>query len=817
MSVGKAIVLMLGVVCVTAYGNTTWYSNKECDLSTLAGGNAALADLSYWVDASGQSGSGTPGENDDLVFDGSNGSNGQIRRIRFGGGTFSFNSLQIGTEDRWCVAVFDGSEFKCAEGLRFKQGNWWINGKNDKYIRCDVEVMAVEASKPFVMHAAPNTHSGCRCHIIGKLKGSAGAQLLFGPWSEHAEGDLKIASAPETSFYLYDVSEYDGTITVASTHANDFKNGTYGTRLVLTNDAGTVDSDVKLIISRGGSLAMGAFGNNATVGGLSLACGSRLDFTQSDRVVDGELWCVRAKDSLVVEKGDDKVEILWKPIVLGLEHRIPILAGPADSTFSADDFRITFAAGPYNPDLHLEVATDSETSERTLYAVTCGCVYHESSYSKEGDRDGLDGCPSSLTNDVAWWNGLAPHPTNSSAIYLTDKNLRTLYAPAERYEFPCAGFILDGGRMIIQTRTFEVPEFWCNGGDVGAGARTYYDTYDYPIVSMIAPRIHLSGSGALTVRAHIHRTFILKGEIDGTADIAMKGWEPTGTPAAHYMLDGLNTNFTGNISVETVEVRPAYHNFDVNFPTLHVLDGRNLGGRKDSFDPRALTLTTLARLSVTNNSTVVLADGLNRGIYIKSTGRFNVTGQGVLDVKWPVLLSGKMWKEGDGTLVLGSIMKHETESGDLTDHPRANSNLFEVVGGIVKVAHHDALSGVATSIGEGASLQLALDPGNADLARYGIRNTSVDEPFVLHESFGGKLPLTLDAAKLVLPVRGNALTNALVTVKSSAAASVRGMLPVLHPLRNDGLVSSLETRENGDGSTTFYLVSAFKGLSICIR
>jgi hypothetical protein len=393
-----------------------------------------------------------------------------------------------------------------------------------------------------------------------------------------------------------------------------------------------------------------------------------------------------------------------------------------------------------------------------------------------------------------------------------------LYAPAERYEFPCVGFIIDGGKLVVQTQTFEVPELWANGGEIGVGDRTYNDTVAYPIVSLVAPKIHLLGENPLVMRAHIGKTFILKGEVEGSGDIAMKGWSLTGNPAVHYFLDGLNTNYTGSISVESVELRPAYHNFNEKFPTLHVLDGRNLGGRKMVFDPRALTLTTLARLSVTNNTTVALAEGLNRGVYIKSTGRFHVEGSGVLDVRWPVLLSGKMWKEGTGTLVLGGGLKHELhDGGALSAEPRAGSNLFEIVAGTVKVAHADALSGVITSVGAGSSLQIVLDQDNPDLARYGIRNSAVDEPFVLHESFAGKLPVELDVSKLDLPTRGMTLTNALVTVKSSIASKIRGMLPVLRPLRNQGLVSVLDSCDNGDGTTTFYLVSGFKGFSICIR
>ena len=162
-------------------------------------------------------------------------------------------------------------------------------------------------------------------------------------------------------------------------------------------------------------------------------------------------------------------------------------------------------------------------------------------------------------------------------------------------------------------------------------------------------------------------------------------------------------------------------------------------------------------------------------------------------------------------------MKHEeSDGGTLTDVPRAGSNLFEVVAGTVKIAHADALAGVETTIKAGASLKLAIDPANADLTEYGIRNTSVDTPFTLDASFGGKLPLTLDTAG-VTPPDSRMITNALVTVKSTSAAAVGAMLSAVKPWRNYGYVSTVVSRANADDTTTLLLVSKFSGMKIYLR
>ena len=817
------IVWSVGLVAVAAHGNTEWHSNPAKNTSTQAEGNAALTNMVYWKDANGNVGSGAPTANDDLIFDNNATSGGNPLRLRFSKVNFTGNSLQIGTDARSSTVVFDSTPFACAnEGLKFKHGHWWFNsGPNaDRSITCDVTVLAEDATKPFVLHYGQEQYSNGVGRITGKLKGSANAQLRFGPWGSKL-GDTNPLCARNSTFWLYDISEYAGTITVAakSSYTNfpgDDHN--YGTRLRL--NVGTTTSPAKLVILRGGSLSLGNFGDTVTVKELSLACGSRLWFNHSAQVTNGKLWHIRATDALTVEKGADKVEILWQPIVRGAAYfRMPILTGPAGSTFEADDFVITFCATQYNLDLHLEVDTDPETGERTLYASTHGFVFQQTNYTDEGLRDGTRGAPSSLTNAPAWWNSLIPGPDTTGTLYRTAVHLRTLYAPEESFAFPCAGFWVNNGTLIIQTHTFEVPEFWCDRGTFGSG-QGHGGRLDNT-VRLIAPKIHFFGPASYTVniRSYESQTFVLKGEIDGSSTVQLLGWNGTGAPKVHYMLDGPNTNFTGTLTVSTGEVRPAYHNFDNLFPTLYVLDGRNLGGRMPSFNPRALTLTTLARLSMTNGNTVTLADGLNRGVYVKGSGRFHVTGAGTLDVKWPLLLSGKMWKEGAGTLVLGGGMKHEAhDNGTLTDVPRAGSNLFEMVSGTVKIAHADALAGVETTIDSGASLKLAIDPSNADLTAYGIRNTTVDTPFTLAASFGGKLPLTLATEDFTVPENCHALTNALVTVKDSSAAAVRAMLPSLRPWKPYGLTSTVVARANpGENTTTFLLVSKHTGLTIIFR
>ena len=391
-----------------SHGNVTWHSDNTKVTSGSGQGTPAFTDMSYWLDESNQPGSGTPTVNDDLVFDN--------LRLRFGRVTFEGNSLQIGTDSKSSTAVFDSSPLTCAnEGLKLKHGNWWFNSGGTFVISSDVTILAEDPAKPFVMHFGQEQYSNGVARIAGKLKGGANAQLRLGPWTGTLGNTGNPLSAWRSTFRIEDISEYAGTITVKSKYGNDAANTNFGTRLWL--EMGTTTSAAKLHIESGGSLYLPMDGQTVTVNELTLADGTFLWLNHRAQVTTDKLWHVRATDALTVEKGPRKIEILWRPIVRGPTHfRIPILTGPAGSTFEADDFKITFCDLQYNLDLHLEVDTDPETGERTLYASTHGFVYQQSSYSGEKDRDGTSGAPSSLTNAPAWWQDCIPGPDTTGAL-----------------------------------------------------------------------------------------------------------------------------------------------------------------------------------------------------------------------------------------------------------------------------------------------------------------------------------------------------------------------------------------------------------------
>ena len=392
------------LVCMVVHASfatvtyTNWYPNPAKNTGGQADGIAALRDLSYWM-ANGQVGSGTVGPCDRLIIDRKRDGDNS-KRLRFGSIIeFKGDKLQIGSESVGITVVQDSSTIKFSEeseGLHLKSGNWWFNSSGVLGIAGPVTVLAEDPEKPFVFHVGQDQYSNAIDKIKGTLKGSENARIVFGPWGGKNVGEGKrIVCAQNTTFELHDISGYAGTITIDSDYENV---GTdFGTRVKFDS----AESSAKIHVCSGGSISTLAFDDKVTVGSLTFDAGTRIYIDQGKEDIDGSLGHFHATESLSI---NGKVEICYKPIIRGARlYRIPILSGPATSTFTVDDFEVTFIAEKYNLDLHLEVASDPETGTRTLYVVTHGFVYQMDSYVGEKTRDGKDGWPSSLTNSAAWW------------------------------------------------------------------------------------------------------------------------------------------------------------------------------------------------------------------------------------------------------------------------------------------------------------------------------------------------------------------------------------------------------------------------------
>lgn len=787
----KNVIFAIAMLSASALLGEVWYPNQNKSFGNAEEGDKALADMSYWTNGDAE-GSGKPTASDDLVFNGAGGD--KPLRIRMMSNStrldFTGKSFQLGTDEKSVTMVYDGGVLNFnpeADGLILKHGLFWVNQSQDTEtwpikISGKAHVPGNSSGHPFVFNIGNTGYTWKKVQLDVSLSGDSSARLLFGPYSAKLGDATPNTSATNTTFMVRDISNYCGLITVTSVYENVAAD--FGMCLKL----GSAVSSATIDVCRGGSLSAYDFSTAITVKNLSMASGTRLWFNQSRKTEN--LWRIKATDSVNIT---GKVQIYMDTMIVGFgKKRFPILEGPV-SSFSEENFELvhTERMAMLKEVGNMSLKVEEENGRCVLFVEAYGFIDQLSSKPKEDEKteDTTNLNQSSITNELAWRDGLlpgadavtAPDVLAGSRLYYTDMALRTTFEVYEDYVFPAdALFLDDGGKLIIQKKSFQVPVLYCRNADIGVG-QSHPGASKFP-VRLVTDRIRLSQdrNSVVNLRSYTFIALMVEGEIEGAASLRLEGWSSTGAPRAEYGLTGLNTNFTGSITVSQLEYRPQYISFDNHHPTLYVYDGRNLGGRMESFDPRALMLTHMARLSVTNGTRITLDKNLNRGAYILEKGRFHTSRGSVLDVQWPVLLSGTMWKEGPGTLVLGGAMRHEeTDGGEITDIPRVGSNAFEVVEGVVEVAHVDAVAGAEMRIASKASLKLAVDPENAELFEYGIRNTSTDAPFALDESFDGKLPLSLDWAKVA---KSDApMTVGLVTVKKELQDTALAMMPSLRP------------------------------------
>ena len=103
------ILPILLVACLRADESSayrTWYPNNVYVFSDRDVGSASWGNMSYWVDANDNSGTGAPAQNDNLIF-----ASNTRKRFRFktNVGVFTGRSIQFGTAECGATVVHDNS------------------------------------------------------------------------------------------------------------------------------------------------------------------------------------------------------------------------------------------------------------------------------------------------------------------------------------------------------------------------------------------------------------------------------------------------------------------------------------------------------------------------------------------------------------------------------------------------------------------------------------------------------------------------------------------------------------------------------------
>ena len=764
-------VYMIALTALSVHA-TTWYFNVGEDKDN--NGGIGVLTPAKWVD---------DGANPATAFSATDtymvrGNNRLLlsKTTSFTGGPIYFGDLSYGGTKAG-RARHNAVAMSFPNGVHFDSGNYQVNiyVQNDDSKMRDSSLAAsridvgASASEPFQFTCRPTSGTDFYNHrrllIDAPLYSGDGAGLLVGGMADSSAGSTNFTVA-----LLRDCSGYNGHITVKPRQDLVKAFGDWDTCLMLSNItvSGTVhvfggsSIEAREAIYRSSATALETSfksGNptECTVGTLDLKANSViLVWGNTTTPTNG---IIHVRDSLSVE-APVAVRIKYDPR-LSSTNKITILTAPASSALNAADFVPRVDSDRLVPYCDLVVENDAAANTKSLVAVFEPTVWQDACYSTEKAID-MEGSGSSLTNAAAWSDNLVPH--SGAHYYMHNEWLRTLVDQESDYAFPGLSLTQEGGRLIIFTKSFRVPEYHAlNGANIFLGQGTLNPD------RMIVVDRFVADAGSVRFSAHQGKTLTVQGELSGAADLVLGGVDGTSAADGNYRFMGLNTNFTGNITVSQQEKRSGKHTFEKYFQTLYVEDGRNLGGAKAAFDEKALTLTDMSRLAVTN-ADVTLASGLNRGLNIEWIGRLYVEEPGSLTVNWPVRMNGTLYKEGTGTLALGGdVTVVDGQSADATNRT------FVVTNGYVKALSADCVNGLTMSFAQNNETGLKLDytVTDANLAQYGFRNVATDSPFV-----GDSIDVIVENVCQDTLQASQRRKLGLVTVKTTAADSVAARLNV---------------------------------------
>ena len=571
---------------------------------------------------------------------------------------------------------------------------------------------------------------------------------------------------------------------------------------------------------------------SALVLGGSTALNFKFDPSNDADATKVRSGCI-AVDQMLHIVGKVPVTATYTPVAstTGEELRTAILRGPAGMRLSADQFEFRPNAAyeglpttsTYPQRVHLEVETGADGRD-TLYAViepivvmtTCpdtGVRWHDRITTQ-----------SSFITPSCWSDNRYPH---ANAHYV--KTIGYGDTPIGFFEFPCRSFLYRGAwisfhstnqefrveRMFVHTGAFghdNESNVHIVGNTLEVADTLRLDTWNGRIIQIDS---ELLGAGSLVLASASHGTSYHHGE---------------------YVFCSFNTNFTGKVDARLM-------NCPADFvPTLYgtrkklrILDGRNLGGRRDVSTYDALSLGSFTEVLVTND--VELAADLNRGILVvKGDGaaestkrsnvaggaRMNVEGDATLSVGWPLTFSVEdsdfpvtLWKSGTGTLALGGTVSFKTGDGVTNDLPAGvHLPVLCVANGFIRALSADCVDGLTVDLAQKTQtvetgIRLDYASGGADMRAFGVRNVKTSVPF-------GAGQICLEMTNMPETI-ANGDTFGVLTVKTSVADDIRSRLTVERP-KVEGMSRILSRTDDATaGTTTFFVKYKQAGISVSFR
>ena len=744
-------------VLQTASGATTWrLLRSDSDAS-------GVTNAYSWVSTSSTSiHSGEPGE--DL-------SPNEIYLVR---GGYVLNTISGTTQD----TVFKGKQLTLGQGTtstgRVRQRAY--GAARTTWDNWGANTGLILAYGFYEAYAGANTTA----EIYGKVRVNSDASMPYILSFSYANtrmnwhGDFTCA---ENKVLRVEGVNYSGTgnplVSGAALGLLGSLEGFYGTMAVsnVTVCVGNGSLSGILSFEGGGGLSVtNSASDTFTVGNLSMAGNVCLSVNAR---LNEDMNAVAANSKIVVTNSFAASGAVSVSVDLsaGVTNRVdvPLLVVPRGSALATERF--------FSDAASFTIMTNDVEETLTLVAHISPVV--SQTETDNNNSTGIrDGGPSSITNATHWTDGKVPH-AEAHYVVPTDLRLRTPLEKDIDYEFPGESLTLRG---TTQLGIFNKSAYF---KELRLAASSFVMLGNGVSDGTIKGHIRLLDDSACWICAYNTARLNIAADIVGKGRIIMDGSHAnTSGRRAYTKLTGDNSRFLGTITVslnrnpETIAA--------AKFQDLQVADPSKLGAPLPVFNARALVLKRLGRLAAT---TSVTFSDMTRGIFIgkdgdnegwatnsngtDSEGQFGVNEGDTLTILTQLTMNGRLHKYGAGTLALGGPLKFGTAG---SEDPLANSNLLAVAEGFVKPLAADSFNGMEMTFAEGTGIKLDINPGDADLRAYGLRNVKATTPFA---ASAGTIPVTFDVPEGFVSTQS--FTNGVVTVSSANAQTVRDMLSISKP------------------------------------
>lgn len=500
-------------------------------------------------------------------------------------------------------------------------------------------------------------------------------------------------------------------------------------------------------------------------GTLNLDSGARV--TLGGNAATSEFGTVRALNSMSV--GDSVTLTIDFDLPSGASETqtLALVTAPLGSGLSVDKFVIDASHDTLVS--RFKILEDTDAGTEALTYVCDPVVTLDEPDSPNANKTLSDGYTGAITDATKWSDGHVPQagkhyviPFKSSSGNLKGQScLRTL-ASNTSYEFPGESLTLKNKASvtIFQTGTFKCDVLRMESGSILRAGNQSGPTVSGTIIAE---------SGTVYIGCYCSKTMTIASDIVGAARMVFQGYEgESSSRAGTYKLMGDNSRFTGTMTVSSANSSSQ----SSNFQTLILSSADSLGADLAALDRKALILEKWGRLSV--NSNITLAEASNRGLAVSGNAQMSVSSGKTFALETGLSLDGKLVCGGSGTFAVGGTAGFGSEG---VGEPETDKNVIEVDGETVKVLSAAAVDGVTFRFMDAGTLTLALNPEDAELTRYGIKDVRTSVPFTFADGIEAKMSISLDVSKMPAIPRGGA-TIAVLTVADAATNTVEAALSI---------------------------------------